>query len=193
MFVIDYPDRPFLSKVFTEFNKIHFDEYAVNNGVNIDRINCTEDLGQIGRIYFTKENEISSCSLIDDSNSKLSIKSPLYDIKVNLNNPYKPFDIIKVPLRIGYLIVANPSSLTKEVIEYHNEGRLRKGWLNTNIPYYSFPNGWILDPGTDVNVFNDTHLSLSMISKVNEEDITMFQHDYVEELKKRIKQKMRYV
>ena len=105
---------------------------------------------------------------------------------MQLKNPFKSYTTISCSVYNGIAIVADiKNKKTKEQVEQAKSCRKLDGWLDCEIPIYTFPNGW---------VSGDQHLQAgclyreySNLSDIKEVEPTIQQKEYIKYLKKAIK------
>lgn len=168
--------------------------------IEIERIEESMEKQQthLGRINFVKVDScirISDVYLAENGVKRTGEKKGAFDdVKVKLNNPYKPYDLLKVPAWFGYAVVADATNpRVKQFMEENSHvDDEYAGWAEIAMPT------WFLETTNHEDVPYD-HINLSYefetfawplsgIKKVAECDMTMGQVNMIKEIKRQVEE-----
>ena len=169
--------------------------------IEIERIEESKEKQRthLGRISFAKVdgcNRISDVYYSEENSVKRTVekKGAFDDVKVKLNNPYKPYDLLKVPAWFGYSVVADVTNpRVKQFMEENsNVDDEYAGWAEIAMPT------WFLETTNHAVVpFDHINLSyefetfawpLSKIKKVSKQEMTMGQADMIKEIRRQVEE-----
>ena len=177
-------------------------EKVVSNTLYIEIERIEESMEKqrthLGRINFVKVDScirISDVYLAENSVKRTGEKKGAFDdVKVKLNNPYKPYDLLKVPAWFGYAVVADVTNpRVKQFMEKNSHvDDEYAGWAEIAMPT------WFLEttnhaavPYDHINLsyeFETFAWPLSGIKKVEERDMTMGQVNMIKEIKRQVEE-----
>lgn len=175
-------------------------EKVVSNTLYIEIERIEESMEKqrkhLGRINFAK---VDSCNRISDvyleENGVRRIdeqKGAFDDVKVKLNNPYKPYDLLKVPAWFGYSVVADVTNpRVKQFMEENSHlDDKDAGWAKIEVPtWFLETTNYAAVPYNHINLsyeFETFAWPLSRIKKVAEHDMTMGQVNMIKEIKRQV-------
>ena len=184
VFLINFNGNCVNKKIFRKYQNA-IDNVFGESVVSIERIsdNLEEDRGQIGSIIFNDAREIINVSYYGDIQGYEGFCSPLYNIKVSLNSPYNPFDLIELPFNRKYYIVADKESIIgDEKLKASVEHFRNSDWLRVDIPHCDLE----YQDNLQFEILKSLPFSLDKIRKIDEENQTVYQAKLVEKIKAKI-------
>lgn len=189
VFLICFDGKVTNQKVFRTYKEAMANSMC-SFGLSIEKVSVVGEkaLGTIGRVDVDKDGNvidvyISGCKVKDAP----TCNSKLYNIKVKFNNPYKPYDLLKLPLRNAFHVVADVNDVkVKEYMEKQDRFSW-KGWIDLEIFTYSFA---ALDGGHMYeSSLNGMPFYLNTIKRIGHYDQTMKQKEMIDEIKALVKER----
>ena len=197
---VDGPDGNYFSMYCRTYELAM--EKVVSNTLNIDIERIEESMEKqrthLGRINFAKVDScirISDVYLAENGVKRTGEKKGAFDdVKVKLNNPYKPYDLLKVPAWFGYAVVADATNpRVKQFMEENSHvDDEYAGWAEIAMPT------WFLEttnhaavPYDHINLsyeFETFAWPLSYIKKVAEHEMTKGQVNMIKEIKRQVEE-----
>lgn len=171
-------------KVFRSYDAVMNDDSARFFGISIERVfnDNARNHGKVGGIRFNSQTgEIVDVNLFiaDMDANAPTYKSPLYDIQVELNCPFKPYDLIKLPLRDQFQVVGEVSDeRINKAMKEPEWSPWKQSWLKMNMATFfssSYDAGEI-----QVNSFTKLPFCLDDIRLVPENEMTVGQQKMIE-------------
>lgn len=174
-------------KIYRSFDAVIADSSARYFGISIERVfdAKAKTYGKLGAVRFNSQTgQITDVNLYmgDMDSNAPKFKSSLYDIQIELNCPFKPYDLIKLPLRDQYQVVGDETDgRIKKVKNESERVPWKQTWLKMNMSTY-FSSTW--DCGEiRCNAFTKLPFCLDDIRKVEENEMTIGQQKMIEYIK----------
>lgn len=189
VFVIRFDGNVANEKVFRTYKQ------AMENsmccfGLSIEKVNSAGEKtwGTIGSVDVDEEGNVIDVTLLSNKmESAPKHSSKLYDIKVKFGNPYKPFDLLELPIRNAFHIVADPNDIKVKEYMKSQDRYSWNGWIDLEIPTYTFA---VLDCGyLYESSLKGMPFSLDKIKRINYYNQTVRQKEMIDEIKALVKER----
>lgn len=172
--------------------------------IDIERIQESKEKQRmhLGRISFATADgckRISDVNYSEENSLKRTVKKKgaFDDVKVKLNNPYKPYDLLKVPAWFGYFVYFVVADVTNPRVKQFMEENSHMdddyaGWAEIAMPtWFLETTNYAAVPYNHINLsyeFETFAWPLSYIKKVEERDMTMGQVNMIKEIKRQVEE-----
>ena len=189
VFVIRFDGNVANEKVFRTYKQ------AMENsmccfGLSIEKVNSAGEKtwGTIGSVDVDEEGNVIDVTLLSNKmESAPKHSSKLYDIKVKFGNPYKPFDLLELPIRNAFHIVADPNDIKVKEYMKSQDRYSWNGWIDLEIPTYTFA---VLDGGyLYESSLKGMPFSLDKIKRIDYYNQTVRQKEMIDEIKALVKER----
>ena len=138
---------------------------------------------RISDVHYSEENSVTRT---------VEKKGAFDDVKVKLNTPYKPYDLLKVPAWFGYSVVADVTNpRVKQFMEENSHmDDEYAGWAEIAMPtWFLETTNYAAVPYNHINLsyeFETFAWPLSYIKKVAEHEMTKGQVNMIKEIKRQV-------
>jgi hypothetical protein len=189
VFVIRFDGNVANEKVFRTYKQ------AMGNsmccfGLSIEKVNSTGEKtwGTVGRVDVDEDGNVIDVTLLSNKmEGAPKHSSKLYDIKVKFGNPYKPFDLLELPIRNAFHIVADSNDIKVKEYMKSQDRYSWNGWIDLEIPTYTFA---VLDGGyLYESSLKGMPFSLDKIKRIDYYNQTVRQKEMIDEIKALVKER----
>ncbi len=194
VFVVDF-ERPIgNNSVFRKFDDAEKNRLSCDISIHKVCDSKENSRSNLGRIIYSiearRDTAVSSIHIFDNTIFKElpSFQKTLYNISVEMPNPYKEYDVVEVPMNLGTLVIA-PSQEKDKKAESIN--RDEKSWLQVEIPTVYLEtspyNAYGRQVGDPVFLIQaGWFISLSKFEKIENGEMTIRQKAYIDEIKTKV-------
>lgn len=159
-------------------------------GLSIEKVNSAGEKtwGTIGSVDADKDGNVIDVTLLSNKmEGTPKCGSNLYYIKVKFENPYKPFDLLELPIRNAFHIVADPNDIKVKEYMKSQDRYSWNGWIDLEISTYTFA---VLDGGyLYESSLKGMPFSLDKIKRIDNYNQTVRQKEMIDEIKALVKER----